>query len=108
MTKIFYDHLVVREEVIAQLDKHKIAVEEREELVTLIDETLHHHVLNTILTNLPKEKHEKFLEEFHKAPHNPKLLDFLRQEKADIEEKIMAKAKKIKAEMVAEIKRAKK
>lgn len=108
MSKIFYDHLVAREEVTAELDKTEISLEERTELVSIIDETLHHHVLNTILAHLPAEKHEEFLKKFHQAPHDEKLLDYLKKEaKLDIEEKIREDTKKVKAELLAEIKRAK-
>lgn len=108
MSKIFYDHLVVREEIIAELDKHKIAIEEREELVELIDENIHIRILDVILTSLPKEKHGHFLKKFHKAPHDPDLLEDLKKEVADIEERIVREAKKVKAELLAEILRARK
>lgn len=108
MSKIFYDHLVVREEIIAELDKHVIAVEEREELVQLADETLHHHVLDIILSSLPAEKHEEFLVKFHNTPFDEKLLDYLKEIDKDIEQKISSEAKKVKDELLTEIKRAKK
>lgn len=108
MNKIFYDHLVVREEIIAELDKHVIAVEEREELVQLVDENLHHHVLDVILSSLPVEKHEEFLVRFHNTPFDERLLDYLKEMDKDIEEKITEVAKKVKSELLAEIKRAKK
>lgn len=108
MSKIFYDHLVVREEIVAELDKHKISIEEREELVQLVDENLHHHVLDTILSNLSKEKHEEFLVKFHNTPFDIGLLDYLKVEIDDIEEKIKEVAKKVKKELLSEIKRARK
>ncbi len=108
MSKIFYDHLVVREEIVAELDKHKISIEEREELVQLVDENLHHRVLDTILSNLSKEKHEEFLIKFHNTPFNMGLLSYLRGEITDIEEKIADVAKKVKSELLSEIKQAKK
>ncbi|MCL4390292.1 MAG: hypothetical protein M1484_00030 [Patescibacteria group bacterium] len=109
MVKIFYDHLVLREEVIAVLDKHEIAVEEREELIELVDETLHHRVLDVILTHLPAAKHEEFLTKFHQAPHDPKLLNYLQaQTPVDIEAAIRAAAAAAKQELLDEIKRARK
>lgn len=108
MSKIFYDHLVVREEIIAEIDKHQITIEEKDELVQLVDETLHHHVLDTILSALPKEKHENFLIKFHNTPFDQRLLDYLKNEIGDIEEQIKNVAKKVKTELLAEIKRAKK
>ena len=105
--KLFYDHLVLKEDLIVELEKHKLAVEEREELVALVDENLHHHVLDTILTHLPKEKHQDFLKKFHNAPHDEKLLEYLKTETVvDIEEEIKTRARKTKAELLAEIKRA--
>lgn len=107
--KIFYDHLVAREEIIAVLDKHKLAVEEREELVALIDEHLHHHVLDTILTHLPRAKHKEFLEKFHKNPADEGLLVYLRESvEVDIEAEIASRAKKVKSELLSEISRARK
>ncbi len=108
MSKIFYDHLVYREEIIAELDKHQVTIEEREEIVQLVDETIHHHVLDVILTNLPKDKHEEFLVKFLNTPFDDKLLDYLKKQIKDIEEKIQKEAKTIKAELLAEIKRAQK
>ena len=109
MTKIFYDHLTVIEEVTSAFDKYSVPAEEREELEKLIDQTVHHEVLNTILTNLPKEKHEEFLTKFHAAPHDKELLEYLKKEiKIDIEKEISLQAKRIKKELLEEIKRAKK
>lgn len=102
MTKIFYDHLVLREEVTIELDKYNLAREEKEELIQLVDETLHHQILNTILTHLPKEKHREFLEKFHKAPHDESLLKYIK----DFEQEIVKEAQKIKRELLSEIKTA--
>ncbi len=109
MAKIFYDHLVLREEVIAELDRYNIAVEEREELVRLVDETLHHQVLEVILTHLPKEKHKEFLTRFHQAPHDEKLINYLKSEtQVDIETEIQKTAQKTKKQLLSEIKRSRK
>src|SRR5574340_239083 len=105
--KLFYDHLIVREEIVAELDN--VSVEEKEELLQLIEEHLDHRILNVILTHLPFEKHEHFLTSFHQAPHDKKLLDFLKKEvKADIEKEIREEGERVKKEILAEIKRAKK
>lgn len=104
MSKIFYDHLVDVEEITRGLKKYVLQKEEYDELLQIADETLHHHVLNVILTHLPKEKHEIFLENFYAAPHDPKLLDFLKNEGlVEIESKIQSEVKKVKEEILAEI-----
>ncbi|KKU95176.1 MAG: hypothetical protein UY27_C0025G0008 [Candidatus Gottesmanbacteria bacterium GW2011_GWA1_48_13] len=56
MAQLFYDHLIVIEEITAVLDEHTLTKEERAELLRLIDQTLHHEILDTIFTHLPKER----------------------------------------------------
>ena len=107
--KHFYDHLILIEEVIGQIDLHDLTAEERDELVQLVDQTLHHHALDTILTHLPKDKHEHFLSRYHHDPADHQLLNWLKSEiKADIEAAIKVQAAKIKKEILAEIKKARK
>jgi len=106
--KIFYDHLTITQEVTVELDRYHIDVSEKEELIQLVDETMHHRILDLILRNLPQDKHEMFLTNFHKAPHDPSLLEFLKKEiSVDFEKQIADEANKIKKEILAEIKRAK-
>jgi len=107
--KKFYDHLVVRDELIVELDKHQLMVEEREELIMLIDENLHHQVLDVVLTHLPKDKHEHFFTKLQADPADETILVFLKESvEIDIEEEIKTRAKKVKYELLGEIKRAKK
>ncbi len=109
MKKVFYDHLVLIEEVITELDLHELDPDDREELIRLADENLHHQVIDLILRELPKPKHEFFLDHFQKAPDDEKLLTFLKREISDeIEEKIKIEAARVKKEILAEIRRAKK
>lgn len=101
MSKIFYDHLIIIEEVIAVLDEHKLSPKERTELLQLMDQTLHHRILDVILTLLPKEHHETFLTRFHKAPHDPGLIPFLKERtNKDIEKVILSEANKTKKELL--------
>lgn len=108
MSKIFYDHLVVRQDVISQLDAYAMDAEEKEELVKLIDEHLHHQILNVILNHLPKDKHERFITHLTRAPHDPALLDYLKTHIAiDIETEIKSHAAKVKADLLSEIHKSK-
>lgn len=101
MSKIFYDHLIIIEEVIAVLDEHKMSPKERTELLQLMDQTLHHRILDVILTLLPKEHHETFLTRFHKAPHDAGLILFLKEHTTvNIEKKILTEANKTKKELI--------
>jgi GrpB-like predicted nucleotidyltransferase (UPF0157 family) len=61
------------------------------------------------LKELPKTKHEFFLDHFQKSPEDEKLLVYLKREiDEQIEERIKTEAAKVKREILAEIKRAKK
>jgi hypothetical protein len=106
--KVFYSHLIILDDVVAQLDEYQIEASEREELVTLVEQIMHHHALNVVLNHLPKEKHPEFLEGMEKDPGNSQWLDFLKKEiKGDIESAIRQQSEKIKKEVLLEIKRSK-
>ncbi|MBI4062621.1 hypothetical protein HY410_01745 [Candidatus Gottesmanbacteria bacterium] len=100
MNKIFYDHLVEIDELMALVDQ---------ELADLIDNTMHHHVLDEILTHLPVEHHKMFLERLAHAPHDPELLIFIQKVTViDIEKAIKKRAKAVKKELLATIRSSKK
>lgn len=105
MAKIFYDHLIIIEEVIAVLDEHTIPIDKRAEFLKLIDQTLHHEILDVILTHLPQDIHEMFLTQFHRAPHDPALMNLLKEHiKIDIEKAILTRANTTKKKLLASIK----
>ena len=92
----FFDHLIIIDEAISALDAYDLPSQERAELVDLIHQTTHHHILN-------------FLTKFQATPHDPELLAFLKREiKADIESEIKIQAVRIKKEILAEIKKSRK
>ncbi|MFI5241065.1 MAG: hypothetical protein ACHQUA_01390 [Microgenomates group bacterium] len=74
MSKLFFDHLIVLEDVDKKIKESTDSSEEREEMWGLVDEIVHHKVLETILDRLPRESHEEFLDLFHKSPHNEELI----------------------------------
>ena len=107
MLKIFYDHLVIREDVITALDAFSLDPREKEELVRLVDSHLHHHILNVILNHLPKDKHPEFMNLFIKTPHDRKLLDYLKTHiSIDIESQITTHAVKVKKEILEDIRKS--
>lgn len=109
MTNIFYNHLIAIDEIEIVLNKKNITVEEKREIFSVVNEGFHHEILNLILTHLPKIHHENFLTKFYQNPSDPKHLDFLKREiKIDIEKEIKNLAKKIKREILLEIKSASK
>lgn len=109
MAKIFYDHLIKIEEVCDELNNCELNIEEKEEFTALIDETVDNRMLDAILDMLPEEYHETFLTQFHQAPYDEALIKFLKEKVSDdIDKKIEAKAKEIKKEILAEIKKSRK
>lgn len=107
MTKIFYDHLIEIEEITIKIDSHGMEAEEKREILSLVDETLHHHTLKVILDNLSFSKHEEFLHKFHQNPLDPDLLEFLKKEvEVDIEKIIRSESKKVKQNILKEIEKA--
>lgn len=110
MAKLFYDHLIVLEEVENALKSEKLDSEEREELHQLIDEIIHHRVLGCILDHLPREHHEEFLDRLHQAPYDESLIGYLQEKtpsEVDMEEEIKEEVGKLKEELLVEIKKKK-
>lgn len=77
MSKLFFDHLIVLDDVDKQIKKISNSLEEREELWRLVDEIVYHRVFDVIFGRLPKEHHEEFLLKFHKEPHSESLVTYL-------------------------------
>lgn len=103
MSKIFYDHLVVFEEVEIALSKQKLSPKEKAENSQIIEEIVHHRIVTRILTHLPKEHHKEFLERFQKAPHDKKTLHFLKEKVSDIEDQITDEVDRLKRELLDDI-----
>lgn len=100
MNKIFYDHLVGIDEITALVDG---------DLVDLMDNTMHHHILDEILTHLPVEHHKAFLERLAHAPHDPGLLIFIQEVTViDIEKAITKRANAVKKELLKTIRNSRK
>lgn len=109
MSKLFYDHLIVIEEVTLVFDEEGLTKQEQKELLQFIDETIEHEILNLILTHLPKENHDVFFAKLARAPYDPAILAFLQEHMTiDIQDAILTQANAVKRAVVREIKKAKK
>jgi len=74
MSKLFFDHLIVLDEVEVLIKNNSSSKEEKEELWSLVDEIVTHKVLEKVLDKLPRVNHEEFLELFHKCPHDEQVI----------------------------------
>lgn len=105
MSRVFYDRFIILEEIEVELDKLDMESEERQELDQLIDEIIHHKVLDRLLTHLPKKHHTEFLERFHKAPYDDTLIDYLNEKiERSVEEHVREEMGKLKKEILEDIK----
>ncbi len=79
MSKLFFDHLLSLDSLDKEIKKIAKTTEEREELWLLVDEIIHHKVMDVILDKLPHHHHEEFLEMVHRSPHDQEFLfDYLK------------------------------
>lgn len=108
MNKIFYDHLIIIEEITEVLATHQLTRDESEEILHLVDKTMHTEILQSILKHLPHHHHEEFLTKFHAMPHDISLMRYLKEHTVvDIEKVILLTANKVKKTVLREIQAAK-
>lgn len=67
---MYFDHLLILDELESLIKKYASSPEEKEELWSLIDEIIHHKAMDFVLTRLDRKHHEEFVEIFHKCPHD--------------------------------------
>ena len=106
MSKLFFDRLMVLEEVELEIKKTASSKEEREELWMLVDEIVNHKVLEKVLDKLPRAHHEEFLELFHKCPHDEQaIFGYLKGKTGqdNIEEILREELKSISTDILKEI-----
>jgi len=102
--KAFYSHLANLKDLEAEINKFPLSDEEREEIVEIVDDILHHKVLDSILSILPSEHHQKFADWFAETPHDGEILEFLKEKATmDPEMKIMTVTEVVKREIVFDI-----
>ena len=77
--------------------------DKKDKLLEIVIHTLHLGIMEMILSELPKEKHQSFLEQFSQSPEDPKLIDELKKDIGDIEDKIRKRAEEIKNEILEEL-----
>ena|SRR3989304_10301665 len=106
MKKLFYSHLIEIESIITELDKLDLSTEQKIHLTNLIDSSLHHTILDAILSELSAEDKRVFLGTFAENDHS-KIWKFLNERIDKIEEKIKKAADGLKDELHRDLKEAK-
>ena len=98
MSRVYYDHLIVLDDIENKIKDIAETREEKEELWQLVDDIIHNRVLVCVLDNLPKDHHEEFLGMFHEAPHSLSLMDYLKERIKDKLEKVHGREDKMAQE----------
>lgn len=101
--KFFYSHLIEIESVISELDKLDLSDGQRMHLANLLDSSLHHIILDAILSELPEEDKRVFLRHLNENDHD-KIWQFLNEKIGNIEDKIKKAADDLKSELHRDLK----
>jgi len=103
MSRIFYDELLVLDNLAIKLRGVVESREEMEELWAVIDDLVHHRVLEAILDELPREHHEEFLSILADKPHDEQNLVYLSRKIEGVEDKILGVVSELEKELLEEL-----
>lgn len=103
--RYFYTHLIEIESIVTELDKLDLAPEQKNHLTNLIDSSLHHTVLDAVLSELPLSDKRVFLNHLKEDDHS-QIWQFLNGKIDNIEEKIKKAASELKLELHQDLKEA--
>lgn len=107
MKKHFYSHIIEIDSVFVAIDLLEMEKGEREELIAIVESSIHHIVLDTVLSELSEHDKKVFLA--HVADENHDNIWSLLQEKTPrIEHKIRKGVDKFKQDLHKDIAKAKK
>jgi len=107
MSKIFYDKLIVFEEIEAEINKVSKSKEEKNELWQIVDEMIHHKVFDLLLSKLPRIQHQEFMDKFLAAPHDEALFTYLNARIGeDVEKLIQKELDSLAKDILKEMKRS--
>lgn len=104
--KYFYNHLIEVESLIIELDSLDLTREQKVQLASIVDSSLHHTILDAILSELTEEDKIKFIKHLEENDHE-KIWQFLNNKVGNIEEKIKKAAEDLTRELHEDLKKAK-
>lgn len=106
MKNFFYSHLIEIESIIVELDKLDLSKEQKLHLTGLIDSSLHHTILDVVLSELSLGDKRVFLNHLQEDDHD-KIWQLLNEKVDNIEEKIKKTADDLKSQLQKDLKEAK-
>jgi predicted dinucleotide-utilizing enzyme len=105
MKKNFYSHIVEIDSVYTVLDVMDMTVEERQELIVIVDATVHHVVMNAVLSQLSESDKKLFLTHLAAENHD-EIWSLLNEKVKDVEKKIRREVDKLKKELHEDMKKS--
>lgn len=100
--KHFYSHLIETESITIRLNEMGMTEGEKMHLITLMESSLHHVVLDAILSELSEEDKRLFLKEVASNDEDV-IWEFLKKRVDNIEDKIVKTAEELKKELHEDI-----
>lgn len=104
----FYAKYIVIESLLSELQNLDLSEKERHHLANLADSSLHHTILDEILSQLAPVDKKAFLHRLKENPEDEKIMEFLSDKIEGVEEKIKKVADELVLEMQKDIREAKK
>jgi succinate dehydrogenase flavin-adding protein (antitoxin of CptAB toxin-antitoxin module) len=104
MQKHFYTHLIEVESIYTVLDLLEMSTDERKELMIIVDSTVHHVILDTVLTELSEEDKKSFLSHLAQDNHE-EIWTLLNNKMKQPEKKIKKAVDKVKKDFHSDMKR---
>lgn len=98
MKQYFYSHIVETDSLVVAINNMQFTDKEKSHLISLIDSSLHHTVLDAILSELSLEDKQIFLRHMISNEHD-KIWEHLNDKVDNIEEKIKKAANDIKKQL---------
>lgn len=90
--KVFYSHLLVNYgELAATVESLEISRPEKSKALELINQTIHHGVVDAILEYIDERHHGRILTRIAAAPDDPGILDLVNQLATDDIEMVLRK-----------------
>ena len=106
MQKHFYTHLIEIESLIVELDALNLSDTEKHHLAELVDSSIHHTILDVILSELSESDKKVFLDHLESNDHS-KIWNHLNNKVDNIEDKIKSAAEDLKGELHKDIRETK-
>lgn len=103
--KYFYTHLIEIESISMALDRLDLSRVQKKHLADLIDSSIHHTILDVIMTELSPQDKRFLLQSLEGDDHN-KIWRFLNERIDNIEEKIKKCAEQLKLQLHKDLKEA--